>query len=253
MDFVLGSKDISVPFNFSIPDKNKLGNKITRVGVWSSGGLDSTALLCLIISELINTKRLDIIEVVALTVIKGEGSTYYSDRIIQKTMNHFGISITHINNLPNNQPGFSEGRVGIVPVRRIYEENKDNMDIYMGINRMAPDNIRPFSQKLQLFYKDEQVLFKAPFLNLHKPQIFDLYYKLGCEDLIQWTHSCTVLPIGECNECYSCMEKKWAFDALGKKYIPTILPDIEDISFGNTWANPLFEKPEIMIYPNNTF
>ena len=143
MDFVLGSKDISVPFNFSIPDKNKLGNKITRVGVWSSGGLDSTALLCLIISELINTKRLDIIEVVALTVIKGEGSTYYSDRIIQKTMNHFGISITHINNLPNNQPGFSEGRVGIVPVRRIYEENKDNMDILGNLMEWTLDHYDP--------------------------------------------------------------------------------------------------------------
>jgi len=251
MDFVLGPENLSVPFSFSIPTHNRLGNEIKRIGVWSSGGLDSTALLCLIMSELKSTGRLETIPVTAFTIIKGEGSTYYSDRVVQKVSEHFGVPIAHTNNLANNEPAYSAGRIGIVPIKHIYEDNKSDMDMYMGINRMAPDDIRPFKQTLKFFYPDEQVLYKAPFLLLHKPQIFDLYYKLECEDMIQWTHSCTVLAVGKCDECYSCQEKVWAFNALDKEYIDTVAPDMEDISFGGTWVHPSYEAPLVTVLPTN--
>ena len=93
-----------------------------------------------------------------------------------------------------------------------------SMTIYMGINRMAPDDIRPFEQRLKINYGNvtHGYMYIAPFLFLHKPQILDIYYKLECEDLIPYTHSCTTLKIGACGECYSCAERKWGFDALGK-------------------------------------
>jgi hypothetical protein len=237
MELTLGPSELSVPFSFTVPTHNRLGNEIKRVGVFSSGGLDSTALLCLILSDLKETGRLNTIPVTAFTIVKGEGSTYYSDRVVDKLSEHFGVAIEHQNNLENNEPAYSEGRIGIVPIRSTYEANKHDMDIYQGNNRMAPDEIRPFKHTLKYFYPDEQVLYKAPFLTLHKPQIMDLYYKLGCEDIIPWTHSCTVKAKGRCNNCYSCSEKVWAFNALGKQYVDTIPPDIEDISFGGTWRN----------------
>jgi hypothetical protein len=237
MDLVLGPENLSVPFRFTIPTHNRLGNEIKRVGVFSSGGLDSTALLCLILSDLKDTGRLNTIPVTAFTIVKGEGSTYYSERVVDKLSKYFGVTINHQNNLENNEPAYSEGRIGIVPIRETYHANKHDMDIYQGNNRMAPGDIRPFKHTLKMFYPDEQVLYKAPFLVLHKPQIVDLYYKLGCEDIIPWTHSCTVHAVGKCDDCYSCSEKVWAFDALGKEYVDTIPPDIEDVSFGGTWRN----------------
>lgn len=251
MDLILGLHKLEVPFSFSIPTHNRLGNEIKRVGLYTSGGLDSTALLCLIMSELKATNRLDTISVVAFTIIKGEGSTYYAARVVEQVSKHFGVKIEHQNNLGNNEPAFSAGRIGIVPIKMAYEANKYDMDIYQANNRMAPDNIRPFYQTLKIFYEDEQVLYKAPFLNLHKPQIMDLYYKLGCEDIIPYTHSCTVQAVGKCNTCYSCKEREWGFDALGRYYIDTIPPDVEDISYGGTWANSSFPVPEIMVYPTN--
>ena len=57
MDLVLGLHQLEVPFSFSIPTHNRLGNEIKRIGLFTSGGIDSSALLCLIMSELKATNR----------------------------------------------------------------------------------------------------------------------------------------------------------------------------------------------------
>ena len=75
----------------------------------------------------------------------------------------------------------------------------------------------------------------SPFANLHKPQILDLLYKLDCDDLIPYTHSCVMTPVGTCNNCFSCDERAWGFSALGKTDPGTINPDIDDITFNETW------------------
>jgi lysophospholipase L1-like esterase len=48
---------------------------------------------------------------------------------------------------------------------------------------MAPDNIRPFKQTLKVAYI-ENPFYDAPFINLHKPQILDIFYKLVDENLL---------------------------------------------------------------------
>lgn len=238
MDLVLGKGKLAVPFNFSIPSHTSDGNEVKRIGIYSSGGHDSGAMLCLALSELRATGQLGKIPVLAFTIVKDEGSTYYSQRVINKVSEHFGVHIEHFNNLDNNEPAFSVGRIGMVPVKAIWEKYHSDTAIYMSINRMAPDEIRPFKQTLKAIYIDEPILYRSPFLNLHKPQITDIYYQLGCEDIIQYTHSCTVKALGQCNECYSCKEREWGLSALGKECINTLDPDIADVSFGGSWRNP---------------
>jgi hypothetical protein len=238
MNLLLGPENLSTLFNFSIPTVTTKGNKVERVGVYSSGGHDSGAMLCLVMAELEATGRLGSIPVTAFTIVKGEGSTYYSQRVIDKVSEHFGVPIAHVNNLENNEPAYSMGRIGMVPIREIWNKNHHDMIIYMSVNRMAPDNIRPFTQTLKIMYPEKPLNYIPPFLNLHKPQITDIYYKLGCEDIIPYTHSCTVQAIGRCNECYSCKEREWGFSALGKDFVDTIPPDVDDISFGGSWIYP---------------
>ena len=239
MDLVLGPENLSVPFSFTIPLVTPEGNEVKRVGVWSSGGHDSGALLCLVLAELKATGRLDTVSVTAFTIVKGEGSTYYSERVVNKISEHFNVPITLVNNLPNDEDAYEAGRIGNTSVRAMWFENHHDMILYMSINRMAPDEIRPFKHTLKIFYEDETKWkrFKSPFLLLHKPQITDIYYKLGCEDIIPWTHSCTVLAVGQCEDCYSCKEREWGLLSLGKEKIDTIPPDIEDVSYGGTWRN----------------
>lgn len=234
MHLILGPSNLTTELDFTIPIVNIQNNKIDRVGVFVSSGLDSAALLCLIISELKSTNRLDSIKLTAFTVVKDEGSTYYAQRIIDKISKKFGVSIEHINNIPNDLDAYSAGRLGSHAIEKVWmDTNKDTL-LYMAVNQMAPDGIRPFSQTLKVVYQENKI-FRTPFLTLHKPQILDIYYKLGCEDIIEYTHSCTVQAVGSCNNCYSCKEREWGFTALDKKVIQTIDPDVDDISFGGTW------------------
>ena len=236
MQLTLGPDSLSTEFNFEIPTVTVDGNTVTRVGVYSSGGLDSGAMLCTVLTELKNTGRLDSVEVHAFTVVKNEGSTYYSQRVIDKISAHFGVPVTHHNNETNDEKAFGMGRVGQDAITRIWNENKHDMILYMSINRMAPADIRPFAFELKADYKESSPLRIAPFLKMHKPQILDLYYKLGCEDIIQWTHSCTVMAVDRCNNCYSCSERDWGFSALGKIDPGTVAPDHSDITYNGTWA-----------------
>lgn len=57
-----------------------------------------------------------------------------------------------------------------------------------------------------------------PFMFLFKYHITDAYYKLGIENLINVTHTCTEQEYGECGQCFACREKAWSFDKLGINY-----------------------------------
>lgn len=234
MNLILGPDNLSTEFKFLLPDFEN--SRFKQIGIYSSGGLDSTALICLILTELKNTNLLGTIPVTCFTVVKAEGSTYYSQRVIEKISEHFDYKVNHVNNVENDSAARDYGRVGRTPIFKIRGIYKDTA-LYMGINRMASDDIRPFTQVLQLYYKDQPFLYNSPFLNMHKPQILDLYFKLGCEDIIQYTHSCTVQALGACGECYSCNERKWGFDALGEIDPGTVTPSVEDITFNGTWVN----------------
>lgn len=236
MKFTLGPVDLSTELNFTIPLCTEEGNIVNRVGIYSSGGLDSGAMLCLVLAELQQTGRLGTIPVFAFTVVKGEGSTYYSQRVIENISRHFNVPITHVNNIVNDDSAFGAGRVGLTPMTAIWEENHHDMAIYMSINKMAPNNIRPFAYTLKAQYKDVNKHRIAPFLNMHKPQILDLYYKLGCEEIIKYTHSCTSQAVDRCNACYSCAERDWGFSALLKTDPGTIPPNVPNISYGGTWV-----------------
>ena len=110
MHLILGPDGLTTELNFKIPIVTLKNNKVNRVGVFVSGGLDAAALLCLIISELKATNRLDSTGITAFTIIKDDGSTYYAQRVIDKISNHFGISITHVNNLLNDTDAYAAGQ-----------------------------------------------------------------------------------------------------------------------------------------------
>ena len=195
---------------------------INKIGVYLSGGIDSTALLCLLLTELIDTDMLGKVQIICFTVEKDSESTYYAGRLLQKVKDHFNVSIIHVTDIPNDN---STGNIGASTIRFI-KAYASNMVTYMGSNRMAPDDVRPFAQQLNIDYGYEVNTpdFSSPFLFLHKPQILDILYQLGCDDLIQYTHSCAMQKIGACGQCYACAERKWGFSALLKTDPGTLLP-----------------------------
>lgn len=233
MQLTLGPKNLTTDLDFT-PFKRigkffVVNNQIRspegfEVGVYTSGGLDSTALLCLVLSELTRLGDINRIPVTCFTINKSDGPTFYATQVVKKVEEHFATKLIHVNDLPNDADADVYGNIGLNAMKTISNYSQ-NMVIFMGINRMAPDEIRPFKQVLRVDYGTNKTtpLYTAPFLFLHKPQILDLYYKLGCENLIQYTHTCTELEHGACGKCYSCAERKWGFDALGKTDPGTII------------------------------
>ena len=235
MKLTLGPPDLQKDFEFEIFKKSgpyttvegRLG-LINKVGVYVSGGIDSMALLCMVLTELRDTGRLESTPVICFTIAKSDGPTYYVPRLLQKVEEHFNVKLTHVNDIPNDPEPDKTGDMGADAIN-VVRKYAPNMVTYMGINRMAPDDIRPFKQRLRIDYgySTTSKNFSAPLLFLHKPHILDIIYQLGCGDLLPYTHSCTVLPDGACGECYSCAERKWGFDALGKIDPGTILPKLD--------------------------
>lgn len=209
MKLTLGPAQLSVNFEFEIPDN------INKVSVYLSGGLDSAVLLCLILTELKNTERLSKVSVECLTVVKNDGSMNRASNVVKAISALFQKEILHVNNISNDLDSVLKGRVGSAAIQSVWKNRELNTIYYMAVNRMAPDNIRPFKQTLKIFYKDSPY-YESPFLNLHKPQILDLFFKLNCEEIIPITHTCTVNAITPCKECYSCQERKWGFSSLQK-------------------------------------
>jgi len=227
MELILGPEKFKTKFSFYIP------NNIKRLGITISGGLDSTILSYLIFKELELTNRTDC-QVNLFTIIKNDGSTFYAARIVNELKKLFpNQKFLYTNNCSNGDVWDGRGSVGII---LIYSKNIVDI-LYTGVNRQVNQEIKKFKNNLKIYYQDENEWYKAPFLNMKKPNMLDLYYQLGVEFLIPYTHTCTVNTLGKCNNCYSCEEREWAFNELGKLDNSFIKPAIYDISFNGTWIN----------------
>lgn len=217
-NYIINKKQIMIltlgPSNLQKEFKFLISEFVKDLGIFVSGGLDSAALLCLILTFLKNNERLNTTNVKCFTVQKNDGSMFYADKVVKSVSTFFNKNLIHNNYINNDESSILEGRVGLNTIIKIRKENPGWL--YMGVNNMAPSNIRPFSQTLNIVYRLSPY-YSSPFINLHKPQILDIFYKLNCVDIIKSTHSCTVDPDKHCGTCYSCAERKWAFDSLGKK------------------------------------
>lgn len=83
---------------------------------------------------------------------------------------------------------------------------------------MPENEIVKFKNTLKVDYghRKDRFVYYSPFLFLHKPQILDIFYKLGHEDLLPYTYSCTMQPKIPCGNCYACEERAWGFKYLEK-------------------------------------
>lgn len=199
-------------FSFSVPEDTK------GIYVLVSGGLDSLTLLLLLLSVTADSR----LPVVALTVDKADGSTEYAARIVNLVTASSGRSIVHRSRVNNDPEAYALGRLGWSVLTQIHDTLPKGWRVYGGMNKMAPDDIRPFSQRLVADYSFLVDVMEVPFLELHKPHLVDLLSQLDGIPLAKYTRSCTVNDVGECGNCYSCKERKWGFDYLSLPQHPTV-------------------------------
>lgn len=225
MHFTLGKNDLSTEFDFSLFNYQGLlgqGNprvfgNFDKIGVSLSGGLDSLTLLCLILTELMSRNKLGTIPVTCFCVTKNDGCTNYVPTLLDKVQQKFNCTIALQNNIANEHANVWPAFFRDDTLLNLLAENP-NMLMFAG------NNIPPPASLIQIngspAYHDVQSMVPrnpaTPFLRLHKPQILDLLYQLGCDDLIPFTHTCIMQAVGTCGTCFSCVEREWGFRELGK-------------------------------------
>ena len=212
----LGPSVLATRFEFNIDQANKgYCRNYDSIGVYLSGGIDSVALLILILYELKSTGRLNKLPVFCYTVDKNDFGVNVTPAIVELLEKKFDTTIIHVNNVKN-----LSGNSDNVSIKTIFDAfiNNKNRLFFLGINRMPSKELVSFKHTLKVDYghKQDRGIYYSPFLFLHKPQILDIFYKLDCQDIIPYTYSCTMQPNIPCNNCYACEERHWGFKMLDK-------------------------------------
>jgi tRNA(Ile)-lysidine synthase TilS/MesJ len=98
MKLLLGPKNLQTEFEFVIWKKrgpltqvNGSFKPIERIGLYLSGGLDSAALLCLILTELKSLNKLST-PITCFTINKTDCFNQYSIQVLEQIQKHFNSS-----------------------------------------------------------------------------------------------------------------------------------------------------------------
>ena len=227
--------------NIKIPSHTPGGNKIHTVGVWMSGGADST-VLCYLLAKKIKEENLPV-KLKPLTVQKQPG------------VSDFLLVTEKIKELLDAKELFEDQVVYPAPASGwIYSEyqaiyaikNKENIKnnefqvLFSGITTNPPEEVqRRFNwgilqdvedirgagkvkEKERYFTvehesKNYEFYEIKPFFDLNKQAISCLYKEHNLlETLFPLTRSCEAqdLSTGHCGKCWWCEERFWAFGRL---------------------------------------
>jgi len=200
MNIICGPKNDQRTVTITLP-KNK-----SRIGVLVSGGLDSAILYYLLLLE--NKLRSNIHEILPITVMRKEGSKYFSSLVIGHVNQAFQIPYTDPLIVGDNTlPEEEQVKSG---VNQALTQGFDI--VYAGVIEQLPQhmvNWQPIPSK-------ETTKFKIPFQSINKSHIIDIIIKFKQEPLFYITHSCSgeQSQVGRCNGCNGCNERLWGFEQL---------------------------------------
>ncbi len=196
-----------------------LGDYIESVGIFFSGGVDSTLLLILLQLESLKEKK-------TITAFNIENKNLYENNCKKILSDPFFKDIKFVSDVPNGGDFSGIIRTGISWVLQ-----QPNLDlIYLGINK-NPDldfpgkPVRRTAEELAPYKK-----LRYPFLNLTKDIILKHFIQIQNThklDVLKYTHSCTFQPLGQCGKCFQCLERNWAFER-------------------NNFPDPYFLKPDVI-------
>ena len=218
--------------NFLIP-KNAFLKENDTLGIWLSGGADSS-LLCYLLAKHIKENNLNL-KLQPVSVLKREGDTAHINvlNFIKQELDCEDLFLDIIVHHPKDKKEYDES---FSSVRNSHIMQGKYNYIYSGINqcpdievysnswRMNPEvqNIRGsmitklkvLCGVIELDGVDYEFGDIRPFVNLDKKQIADLYKEHNLLDrLFPLTNSCGGHGPANthCEQCWNCGERFWAF------------------------------------------
>lgn len=196
------------PFNDERTITLHLPDNIKKVGIFHSGGLDSTILLHLII------KYFPEYEPTVFTVNFTVGDNEVNSNRVLEQMKLLYLKHVIINaDLITHHSKILPSTISNVLVSGLVDF------VFTAGNSVPPEgNIESkFNSPVRIPKNPNPAKMCIPFLDVYKYHILDLYYRENAEHLIPFTHSCAELTVGYCDKCWFCGERKWAFKKLNKE------------------------------------
>ena len=178
---------------------------VQRIGVFVSGGIDSTLLYYLLLKEHQLSKSSSIIYPIII-LRKADHAHYEIIRKINKIFNY------QIKTLRFGNTTLAENKQVESAVQQAFTLPPYIQAAFIGLIEVQPEH----AIDIQVPATPQHNQIFAPLQHLNKSHIVDLYYKFGISELLNHTHSCDIpgpLPCGICN---GCRERHWGFEQLGK-------------------------------------
>lgn len=225
--------------NIEIPRQTPLGRQITTIGIWMSGGADSS-LLCYLLAEKIIKEQLSV-KIQPLTIDYKRPFAFKAvpvRRMIESLLNAKHIFEEHLIYTPpdgvdwsveeytehfhiRNYENFKANKFQVLysgittnPPREVQEKFKlgvlENVEKKRGVN--VPKEI------VRYFEKDGGEFFEIkPFFETDKKKLAEIYKdKNLLSTVFPLTRSCEHIGTvhGHCGNCWWCEERQWAFGKL---------------------------------------
>ena len=178
-----------------------------KIGVLTSGGVDSTLLyyLTLHLKYTNNTEHY----IRPIVILRKEGSRYFARPVVQKINAIWGHTLEAMRlgdtTLPEPQQVESAVRQAFTIFKMYY--------VYIGVITNRIEHMIGFDP----IPVPETPGVVVPFKHLEKSHIIDMYYQLGIQDLLKYTHSCDQHEQIPCGVCNGCRERAWGFAELGQE------------------------------------
>lgn len=200
MQLICGPAHDRREMNLELPDALK-------ISVLTSGGVDSTLLyyLTLYLKYTNNTEHY----IRPIVILRKEGSRYFARPVVQKINAIWGHPLEAMRlgdtTLPEPKQVESAVRQAFTIFKMYY--------VYIGVITNRPEHMVGFDP----IPVPETLGVVVPFKHLEKSHIIDMYYQLGIQDLLKYTHSCDQHEQIPCGVCNGCRERAWGFAELGQE------------------------------------
>lgn len=188
----------SKTINIEIPHNN-------RIGVFVSGGMDSTLLYYLLLKEHQLTKSASVI---------------YPIVIMRKADHAHHKIIGKINQIFNYQaPTLRFGNTTLAENKQVESAIIQSLTLppyiqaaFIGLIQVQKEHA--IGIEMPITPQHSQIF--SPLQHVDKSHIVELYYRFGISELLTYTFSCDVPGSSPCGICNGCRERQWGFLTTGK-------------------------------------
>ena len=185
----------------------------SKIGVLVSGGVDSALLYYLLLHTKHQTNNP--VEITPIVIHRKEGSKYFARPIVERINQLFDIN-KKPKQLGNTM--LPEPEQVASAVRHAF--NLLQLEtVYLGVISNREEHLIGFDPIPIIEHHSVQL----PFEHLEKSHVIDIYYQLGIEYLLPFTHSCDQHETVACGSCNGCRERIWGFNQIGKQDPITML------------------------------